>query len=111
MREIQREVLGRTITIRYWKLDTGVHVSIFGGDLAHIGAVTIVDTAGNYETIQFPTHKEKVVSEDFAKSLIEAGLFPAVVEAGVHYDGISRADIETIVKEISLMKSKVIESI
>lgn len=90
------ELFDREITAEILCLEQGLHVSIFGGDLPHIGAVSIVALDGVCSTVQFPEHRDGAVSERWARALACAGYCPAVVEAGIHYDQISKQGIAAV---------------
>ncbi|MGM9662092.1 MAG: hypothetical protein ACI3WR_03260 [Oscillospiraceae bacterium] len=94
--EITRQLFGADITARVLLLEEGLHVSVSGGELPHIGAVSVVDPAGARSCVQFPGHRDAAVSERWAASLSQAGYRPVVVEAGIHYDGLSREGIEAV---------------
>lgn len=106
--EITRPFLGETITALILELEEGVHVSVFGGQRTHIGAVSIAASNGGCTTTQFPGHRDGVVSERWAKALSETGYCPAVVEAGIHYDGLSR---EGIVETVALTDAMLEEAL
>ena len=74
----------------------GLHISLYGGDLPHIGAVGIVDPTGGFSITQFPDHREGILCEHYCAALSGAGFCPAVVEAGIHYDGLERDGISSI---------------
>lgn len=94
--ELKRTLFGADITAQVTVLDEGVQVLVFGGTRPHIGAVSVVNMAGEISTTQFPGHCDGVVSHAWAKALMEAGYNPAVVTAGIHYDQIEKADIFTV---------------
>ncbi len=94
--EFRRTWRGRDIIARVLVLDEGVHVSLYGGDKAHIGAVGSIDPDGNRTVTQFPGHKEGVVCERWLDALAAADVKPAVVEAGVHYDRLDREGISEV---------------
>lgn len=96
--ELKRTLFGADITAQVTVLDEGVQVLIFGGTRPHIGAVSVVNRADEISTAQFPGHRDGAVSRAWAKALMEAGLHPAVVTAGIHYDQISKADICTVLE-------------
>ena len=100
VREIieEAECLGRTIVASATLFPEGVHISIYGGDRPHIGAVTIIRPEGEEETTQFPTHRDGVVSRRWGERLKEEGFLPAVVEAGIHYDGLTKAGVESVIR-------------
>lgn len=91
--EIGRTLFGSAIIACVLRLEEGIQVSVSGGDLAHIGAVSVAAPDGDIATRQFTGHKDGVVSERWAKALSEAGYRPAVVTAGIHYDGLSKEGI------------------
>jgi tagatose-1,6-bisphosphate aldolase non-catalytic subunit AgaZ/GatZ len=94
---ISRTLYEKEITAYVLQPGHGLHVSVFGGELSHIGAVSIVSPDGVCNTVQFPGHKEGSVSEAWAKALAEAGHLPVVVEAGIHYDHLRSEGIEAVV--------------
>lgn len=47
---------------------------------------------------QFPGHKDGAVSERWAEALAKAGYRPVVVEAGIHYDNLSREGIMDVIR-------------
>ena len=94
--ELRRTLYDREICVRALLLEGGLHISIFGGDLPHIGAVSIVLPEGGCRTTQFPGHRDGAVSERWARTLSAAGHRPAVVEAGIHYDGLTRQGIADV---------------
>lgn len=94
--EVTRTLFGREITASVLRLEEGVHVSVFGGSRPHIGAVSVVSPEGEITTQQFPGHRDAAVSARWAEALAGAGYRPAVVEAGIHYDQLSREGIDAV---------------
>lgn len=94
---LTRSLMGADITAQVLVLDEGCHVSLFGGNRTHIGAISVVSPAGLMEATQFPGHRDRVVSDRWAKALAEAGHGPCVVEAGIHYDHLNRQEIDRVV--------------
>ena len=92
------ECLGRTIVASVTLFPKGVHISIYGGDKPHIGAVTNIGPDGEEETTLFPTHRDDVVSRRWGKRLKDEGLLPAVVEVGIHYDGLTKEGVEAVIR-------------
>lgn len=88
---------GAELTAEVIRLPEGVQAVLYGGTKPHIGAVTVVDPQGAAATTQFAGHKDGVVSEKWAQSLAADGYRPAVVTAGIHYDGLSREQIAAVV--------------
>lgn len=96
--EFTRRFLGKDITARVLRLESGLHVSLFGGTLPHIGAVSIVPPEGACSTVEFPGHRERVVSEAWAQAFAGAGYRPVVVEAGIHYDNLDSVGISQVLR-------------
>ena len=101
--ELHQSYRGKDITALVLQYPESVHISLYGGDLPHIGAIGIVDPEGNCIVTQFPGHKEGVVCEKWTAALSAAGCRPAVVEAGIHYDGLGKADIEAVLSITDMM--------
>jgi tagatose-1,6-bisphosphate aldolase non-catalytic subunit AgaZ/GatZ len=109
--EITRELFGKAIHVCVIQPDQGLHVSVFGGELSHIGAVTTVNPDGAYNTVQFPAHKDGAVSERWAKELARAVCRPVVVEAGIHYDNLNRQGISQVLLLTEEMLAEVLEKL
>ena len=74
----------------------GTRASVSGGQLPHVGAVSVVHAEGPCKTVQYPGHKDAFVSERWANALADAGYRPVMVEAGIHYDNLSREGIQAV---------------
>lgn len=90
------EVLGRELRIDLYDTGDGLNVLIEGGDRGHIGAVAVAAPQEELRLIVFPGHREDVICRQWAETLAKHYPGPVVVEAGVHYDGIGRREIEEI---------------
>ena len=110
VREIIEEVecLGRTIVASAILFPEGVHISIYGGDRPHIGAVTVISLEGKEETTLFPTHRDDIVTHRWGKRLKQIGFLPAVVEAGIHYDGLTKEGVESVIRATDLLLERLI---
>lgn len=108
---LKREAMGASITVQVVTLLMGYQISVYGGTLPHIGAVSIVDPQGNISTQQFPAHKDSVISEEWAKVLHQRGYFPAVVVAGIHYDSLSRRGIEEVLKQTEELLAETLDAL
>lgn len=100
MKEFQQktELFGHSIEARCTILDDGLHVLLTGGSRTHVGALSYA-FPGEHEkiqTIQFPEHRDGAVSERWAGRLCQRFRMPVVVNCGIHYDHVNRADIERI---------------
>lgn len=94
--EMHRCYRGRNITVQTVLTEEGISVTVCGGDRPHIGAVGVADPDGKVTVTEFPGHKEGVVCEKWTAALANAGYLPAVVTAGIHYDGLDRDGIEAV---------------
>lgn len=102
--EKQIVVLEKEIKAVIVYTDCGINATVAGGDKSHIGSVAIVDEQGNLQSTTFPNHKETIIAESWAKSLYEKYHQPVVVSAGIHYDGITKSEIELIIKGCEELK-------
>lgn len=93
---ISRQLFGEEIRAWIRAGQDGTRVSVSGGQLPHVGAVTVVQAEGECKTVQYPGHKDAAVSERWAQALAAAGYRPIMVEAGIHYDNLSREGIQAV---------------
>ena len=105
--ESTRQLFGKNLTAHVIRLDEGIHVLIYGGSCSHIGALSVIALGENCSTTQFPNHRDGVISEMWAKALAEVCAEPVVAAAGIHYDNLSREDIQKI---LSAMEEMVAEA-
>lgn len=90
---ISRQLFGAEIRAWVRMGQDGTRASVSGGQLPHVGAVSVVNAEGECKTVQYPGHRDAAVSERWAKALAAAGFRPVMVEAGIHYDNLSREGI------------------
>lgn len=107
--ELRRPYRGKEIVAQVLQLPQGVHISLYGGDLPHIGAVGIADPDGNCTVTQFPGHREGVVCEKWVASLADAGFCPLVVEVGIHYDRLDKIGIEAVISMTSSLLEETLQ--
>ena len=108
---LSRECLGSRLHAEALALPGGLHVSVYGGDLPHIGAVSVAGPDGSVATTQFPGHRDGAVSEAWARALSERGFRPAVVEAGIHYDGITPEGIRRVLEAGKALLGELVEAL
>lgn len=92
-------------------LDEGVHISVYGGDKSHIGAIAVLSLDGEISLIEFPEHKEGIICENWAKKLKQIGIMPAVIEAGIHYDDLSKEEIREVLLVTDQLLLQIFEEI
>lgn len=102
---LREMVLGYPVTLQCTFLDEGIHVLITGGCRTHVGAVT---TAWPLRTILLESHRDNVVSERAAQRLYEWLHCPVTVCCGIHYDIVSREDIQTILNAVDRLVEQLI---
>lgn len=95
---ISREIFGKELIARIFLLDEGVYVLVYGGEWSHIGAVTVISPGEEMNTIQFPGHKDAVISEAWAKRFHQEFEVPVMCGAGIHYDNLRLCEILEVVK-------------
>lgn len=100
MREfkVRTEWLGYPIEAAVSVLDEGVHVLLTGGCRTHVGAISRAVPGEETQTMQYPAHRDGLVSERWASALSSLLQQPVVVCCGIHYDAVSREEIRQIVK-------------
>lgn len=94
----ERRLRGRPITATAIVTGAGVQIGLYGGDQSHIGAVGVVDPAGEITIKQFETHKEGILCRRWCDALARAGIRPVVLSAGVHYDNACKEEITQILQ-------------
>lgn len=103
-------LLGKPVLISLTRMDCGIEVLITGGDLPHIGAVSIADPGGHIHTVMFEGHKDQLISEEWAEALHRAYRVPAVVSVGIHYDYIDAAGIGLVMTEMKKMLTRILNN-
>ena len=101
----------KEISISLIRTDCGIDVLIAGGDLPHIGAVSITDPDGQIDTKIFEGHKDQFISEVWAKALYEAYRIPVVVSVGIHYDNIDANGIQCVVDTMKKQLEDILKNI
>lgn len=92
----KRSLFGHPIEYELTLLDQGIHVLLAGGAKSHIGAISVAE--GEWaETKTFSGHKDHLLSEPWAKAIAQKTGQRCAVICGIHYDGVSKADIAAIV--------------
>lgn len=92
--------LGRRIIIAVYETQDGMNILIEGGDRGHIGAVAVAKGGYIIESVSFPSHREDVIARNWAEKLSALYPGPVVVEAGIHYDGITKEQIREVLKTL-----------
>ena len=105
MKEIylEKTLMGYRLEARCSILDEGIHVLLTGGSRTHVGAVSFCFPGETVQTVQFPEHRDGVVSKKWAEHLCRKFCTPVIVNCGIHYDNVGKEDICRIVAETEEM--------
>jgi hypothetical protein len=100
------------ITYKIDKTQSGIQVLLTGGDLPHIGAVSVIGPDTELHTVTFPGHKEAVISEKWAMEIFAHTdpKQPVVVSCGIHYDGITAEGIRLVIERTDELLEKILDS-
>ena len=104
------EVLGYEISVRAVLTGGSIQVMISGGMRPHIGAVSIAGPDGQQD-IEFPGHKDGVITRKWADILKESGFCPVVVTAGIHYDNLSKEGINVVLNAADALLNELLDSL
>lgn len=96
--EKQIVLFEKTIFVRLTQTDEGITAFVTGGDKTHVGAVTVIDHDGKKDTITLPGHKETIIAETWADVIYAQRRVPVVVTAGIHFEHITKEQIEMVLK-------------
>ena len=105
---LTRDFRGRSITAAVTDTGQGVQVLLSGGDAPHIGAVGVLSPDGKIAVTEFSAHREGVLCRQWCRAFWNAGIAPAAVSAGLHYDAAAAAEIQSV---MALCESLLKESI
>ena len=105
---LTRDFRGRSITAAVTDTGQGVQVLLSGGDAPHIGAAGVLSPDGKIAVTEFSAHREGVLCRQWCRAFWNAGIAPAAVSAGVHYDAAAAAEIQSV---MALCESLLKESI
>lgn len=100
---------GKEITAEWEPLERGCLVTLFGGDQTHIGSTTMICSEGEPQTICFPGHKERQVTEQWASALYEILHEPVCVTAGIHYDHLTPEGIREVLAVTDRLLDRLIQ--
>lgn len=92
-------------------MDGGIHILLTSRRYGHVGAISHMEPGVELQTIQFPTHKDAVVSDFFAQSLCEKMGCAVTVCCGIHYDDITKEQISQIVDCTKKIYDELLEKI
>lgn len=100
---IKRELYGHEIEAVITKMPRDIHILLAGGELPHIGAISIFQNGQQEAHTELAGHKEGGISSKWAKELSARFLCRVTVVCGIHYDNAAREMIEEIVRRTDEM--------
>lgn len=109
MFSLQKNIYNRKVFIKAEYVEKDLLISILGGDLPHIGCVSVGNKSQPIQTVQFPGHKEFYLTEVLAVRLREIFLGNFVIIGGVHYDDIAKEQIQILTEDLNKSCDKLLE--
>lgn len=108
---LQTTLMDYPISVYGQLLDEGIHVLIVGGSRTHIGAISYALSPEEIQTIQYPKHREGIISEDWARELYQSFQIPITISCGIHYDNVGREEIDLILDAVKQLQKQFILSV
>ena len=106
--KFSKEILGKTVEALIIDTGAGISCVIAGGDKGHIGAASVRYPGGEDISVQFPSHREGVVADKWADAFSARFGCACVVSCGIHYDGISKEQIQQILDSLDDMLEEIL---
>ena len=100
MIKLTKEILGYPICVTASPAGSDWNITILGGCTPHIGSVSLaeyIDGTVTLRTLQRETHKDKYVSDQFARTLAEQNKCSVCVSCGIHYDNADQKQLQHII--------------
>ncbi|NLZ49793.1 MAG: hypothetical protein GX895_13635 [Clostridiales bacterium] len=121
MINLTKQFKNKEITLTALFMGKDLNVSIYGGDLPHIGAIALGiprpsledknKISSSVSLLTITGHKEDVIVQRLAKVLSKSLNSTVVVSCGIHYDNITLEDIEAINLLISDLTDELISKL
>lgn len=96
-------------------------VSIFGGDVPHIGAVAMAQprpslkdpekTSSTSSVFTYIGHKEDELAKASAETLAARFNTNVVVTAGIHWNDLTPGELKSVIRNSKILNDRIIESI
>lgn len=99
---------GESITAVLHLVGEDCTVTVAGGELSHVGAVSVCPKTGEVQTIVFPGHKEQYITEPWCRHIHEITGGAVSVTAGVHYDGLTKQEIAGVMDAVSGLEEQML---
>ena len=108
---LRKELFGRTITAQANLLDSGIHVLLAGGDISHVGTVSMADGGKLLYSCAFPTRREQVVSDEWAVRISVERRCAVTVACGIHYENAARQQIQAILDVTDALLQEILKKL
>lgn len=95
----------------YYLVLPGVILIHFHGGRPHIGALSFVlspDVKSDIQTISVPGHKENLITSKAGSFLLKKLKTRILVTGGIHYDKITKKNIQSIIQNCQLLCKKLV---
>lgn len=107
------QYLGKKIVFRGCYVGPDLNVILTGGDSPHIGSVSIAapgeDGVADVSDYVYPGHRDEVISSLFAGRLCSRLGCHVAVSCGIHYDHITRPQIDELVEKCRELLREIVE--
>lgn len=107
--EVREMLFGFLLHAEAIRLDDGWDVSVTGGSRTHVGAVSLAQPGQELRTLLRAGHRDDVISERWAKRLADVWNEPVCVRAGIHYDGVTKTEINLILEAAERLLDRLIQ--
>ncbi len=103
--KLEREYRSRTITLEARWIGEALVTTVYGGDTAHVGGVSVATISESeyrrvptvsVSTISVPGHKEYVLSSPLAERICREMRCTVILMLGIHLEHASSEDIATV---------------
>lgn len=94
--KLEKTVIGYPIRAEIHRLDCGWDIGIYGGCSTHVGAVTLAEADGTWQTCKREHHKDDLISQHWAATLAKLLQAPVCVRCGIHYDHATKEQLAAI---------------
>ena len=109
--ELQSQLFHKPIQVIVCETTEGIQAFIAGGDKPHVGAVSIIDPCGNTVSHCFLGHRDDAIAKKWADELYRKKKTAVVVSAGIHYDQISKEQIQMVLHTTDMLLYTVLKQI
>lgn len=108
MIKIDSSLWGFPITARITLFTRDIHVLLTGGQLPHVGAISLFSCGKAEGAVQPAGHREQTLTDHWAEALSRRFACRVVVVGGIHYDNATPAQIKTILSVTEKMLGEAI---